>query len=180
MECRRALILAHFGEAAGPGLCAGTCDLCASGASVGAARRDVTQAAQATVRTVRAMDRERTASTTHVVDVLRGALNRAVRDRGHDGLPDHGSLKDWAKHDVCRLVRALVARGALTEETALLYCTKRSVVTRGIDTIKKSRGALEDTAGSLRMKPAPASPPDGKSKSAAPSAPPPLLKIKTL
>ena len=117
MECRRALILAHFGEAAGPGLCAGTCDLCASGASVGAARRDVTQAAQATVRTVRAMDRERTASTTHVVDVLRGALNRAVRDRGHDGLPDHGSLKDWAKHDVCRLVRALVARGALTEET---------------------------------------------------------------
>ena len=71
MECRRALILAHFGEAAGPGLCAATCDLCASGASVGAVRRDVTHAAQATVRTVRAMDRERTASTTHVVDVLR-------------------------------------------------------------------------------------------------------------
>jgi len=71
-------------------------------------------------------------------------------------------------------------QGDLTEETALLYCTKRSVVTRGIDTIKKSRGALEDTAGSLRMKPAPASPPDGKSNAAAPSAPPPLLKIKTL
>ena len=71
-------------------------------------------------------------------------------------------------------------QGALTEETALLYCTKRSVVTRGIDTIKKSRGALEDTAGSLRMKPAPASPPDGKSNAAAATAPPPLLKIKTL
>ena len=71
-------------------------------------------------------------------------------------------------------------QGALTEETALLYCTKRSVVTRGIDTIKKGRGALNDTAGSLRMKPAPASPPDGKSNAAAATAPPPLLKIKTL
>ncbi len=43
-------------------------------------------------------------------------------------------------------------QGVITEETALLYCTKRSVVSRGIDNIKKSRGELTNTAGSLRMK----------------------------
>jgi twitching motility protein PilT len=43
-------------------------------------------------------------------------------------------------------------QGIVTEETALLYCTKRSVVTRGIDGIKKSRGEMSTTAGTLRMK----------------------------
>ncbi len=43
-------------------------------------------------------------------------------------------------------------QGIITEETALLYCTKRSVVSRGIDNIKKERGELNATAGSLRMK----------------------------
>jgi twitching motility protein PilT len=43
--------------------------------------------------------------------------------------------------------------GLITEETALLYCTKKGVVTRKIDFIKKSRGELT-SAGSvdLRMK----------------------------
>jgi twitching motility protein PilT len=43
-------------------------------------------------------------------------------------------------------------QGIITEDTALLYCTKRSVVSRGIDNIKKERGELNATAGSLRMK----------------------------
>lgn len=43
-------------------------------------------------------------------------------------------------------------QGVISEETALLYCTKRSVVARGIDNIKKERGELNATAGTLRMK----------------------------
>ena len=43
-------------------------------------------------------------------------------------------------------------RGFITEETAMLYCTKRSVVTRGIDNIKKVRGEMSNSAGTLRMK----------------------------
>lgn len=43
-------------------------------------------------------------------------------------------------------------QGVISEETALLYCTKRNVVSRGIDNIKKQRGELAATAGSLRMK----------------------------
>src|SRR5437899_540118 len=42
--------------------------------------------------------------------------------------------------------------GKITEETALLYCTKRGPVARGIDNIKKSRGESTTTMSSLRMK----------------------------
>jgi twitching motility protein PilT len=56
-------------------------------------------------------------------------------------------------------------QGIISEEIALLYCTKRSVISRAIDNIKKSRGEMTTTSGSLRMKP-------------APDAAPPVLKIK--
>jgi twitching motility protein PilT len=42
--------------------------------------------------------------------------------------------------------------GTISEETALLYCTKRGPVTRGIDNIKKSRGECTTSIASLRMK----------------------------
>ncbi len=43
-------------------------------------------------------------------------------------------------------------QGKISEETALLYCTKRGPVTRGIDMIKKTRGESTTTMNSLRMK----------------------------
>jgi twitching motility protein PilT len=43
-------------------------------------------------------------------------------------------------------------QGKITEETALLYCTKRGPVMRGIDNIKKTRGESTFNASSLRMK----------------------------
>src|SRR6266851_2273846 len=43
-------------------------------------------------------------------------------------------------------------QGKITEETALLYCTKRGPVTRGIDNIKKGRGESTTTMSSLRMR----------------------------
>ena len=42
--------------------------------------------------------------------------------------------------------------GLITEENALLYCTKRSVVSRGIDNLKKTRGEVTTDVGSLRMR----------------------------
>jgi twitching motility protein PilT len=42
--------------------------------------------------------------------------------------------------------------GIISEETALLYCTKRGPVTRGIDNIKKSRGECTTSIAALRMK----------------------------
>ena len=43
-------------------------------------------------------------------------------------------------------------QGKISEETALLYCTKRGPVMRGIDNIKKSRGEATHSNNSLRMK----------------------------
>ena len=43
-------------------------------------------------------------------------------------------------------------QGKIAEETALLYCTKRGHVTRGIDNMKKARGETTTDIGSLRMK----------------------------
>jgi len=42
--------------------------------------------------------------------------------------------------------------GKITEETALLCCTKRGPVTRSIDNIKKARGECTSNVSSLRMK----------------------------
>jgi twitching motility protein PilT len=44
------------------------------------------------------------------------------------------------------------SEGKITEETALLYCSKRGPVTRGIDLIKKGRGESTTSVNSLRMK----------------------------
>ena len=43
--------------------------------------------------------------------------------------------------------------GAITEETAQLYCSKRGVVTRNIDNIKKQRGEVTSNIGFLKMRP---------------------------
>jgi len=145
VDCRRSIILAHFGEASDPRkTCQRGCDLCCSGAASRAARADVTAAAAAAMRVVRAMAGDKSASVSHVVDVLRGSLTKAVRERGHDRLPDHGvmlrgfggdgnaaaasasssspsslDLKSMFsnKASVARLVRFLVGKGLLREQT---------------------------------------------------------------
>jgi len=40
----------------------------------------------------------------------------------------------------------------ITEETALLYCSKRGIVSRGIDNIKKKRGEASSDYSNLHMK----------------------------
>src|SRR5436190_2861738 len=63
-------------------------------------------------------------------------------------------------------------QGVISEETALLYCTKRGPVTRGIDNIKKTRGESTTTMNSLRMK-------GGRDLgSGTPAAAPATVKIK--
>lgn len=65
--------------------------------------------------------------------------------------------------------------GQITEETALLYCSKRGPVTRGIDNIKKKRGEATTSVANLQLK-------REEDKQIPPSAPPPIpgsLKLKT-
>jgi twitching motility protein PilT len=43
-------------------------------------------------------------------------------------------------------------KGLITEEIAMLYCTKRGVVSRGMDNVKKRRGEAITDVSNLRMK----------------------------
>jgi len=60
-------------------------------------------------------------------------------------------------------------QGLITEDNALLYCTKRSVVSRGIDNQKKARGESTTDVSALRMRSA---------VHGGGAAKPPTLKIK--
>ncbi len=62
--------------------------------------------------------------------------------------------------------------GKISEETALLYCTKRGPVMRGIDNLRKSRGEATHDMSSLRMKTG------QESKAGAPPPIPATLKLK--
>src|SRR5690349_3571385 len=64
-------------------------------------------------------------------------------------------------------------QGRISEETALLYCTKRGPVMRGIDNIKKARGESTHNMNSLRMR----SGQDSRAGTAAPPIPA-TLKLK--
>jgi twitching motility protein PilT len=57
-------------------------------------------------------------------------------------------------------------KGLITEETAMLYCTKRGVVSRGMDNVKKRRGEAITDVSNLRMKLT-----DEAAKTAAPAMP---------
>lgn len=63
-------------------------------------------------------------------------------------------------------------QGVITEETSLLYCTKRGPVSRGIDAIKKKRGETTTDIFNLRMKKG-----EESAKSGPPKAPA-TLKLK--
>jgi twitching motility protein PilT len=59
----------------------------------------------------------------------------------------------------------------ITEETALLYCTKRGVVSRGIDNIKKKRGEAAMNFTKLHMQ-------ESQEKKERPQLQPTVLKLK--
>lgn len=66
-------------------------------------------------------------------------------------------------------------RGQITEESALLYCTKRGVVTRMLDNLKKMRGEAMSDFSDLRMRNTVDTPVAGGSK---PAPVPASLKLK--
>jgi twitching motility protein PilT len=59
--------------------------------------------------------------------------------------------------------------GLITEDTAMLYCTKRGTVTRGMDLVKKTRGENTSSLAGLKMK---------QFAKTTEAAPPPLIKLK--
>jgi ATP-dependent DNA helicase RecQ len=133
--CRRAGLLAHFGEryinatSADRKGC-GACDVCVpdlgSGATAEAAEADVTTQAYKLLSCVKRTGERYGAG--HVVDVLLGSRNERVLGLGHAELSTWGIGKEWAKGQWMDLAAQLTRKGYLAkdEEYGVLSLTEKS------------------------------------------------------
>ncbi|QAY62965.1 DNA helicase RecQ [Xylanimonas allomyrinae] len=112
VECRRAQLLAYFGERH-PGGC-GACDTCLAPPEAW----DGTVAAQKVLSTVLRLARERGQSfgAGQVVDILLGRDTEKIRRFRHQELSVYGVGADLAEGEWRAVVRQLLAQGLLTVE----------------------------------------------------------------
>ena len=93
--------------------------------------------------------------TTRVLFIDGNANDRALYVSGLQyGSPDYEIIEaagsfGWKTFDMA--IMELFEQGLVTEETALLYCTNKGVVTRGLDKIKKIRGETTSSLTGLAL-----------------------------
>ncbi|MDR0431852.1 MAG: DNA helicase RecQ, partial [Bifidobacteriaceae bacterium] len=110
-ECRRAAMLAYFGEQIEP---CGNCDTCLAPPGTW----DGTQAAQKLLSTVVRLDRERRQryGAGQLIDILRAKRTPRVVQQHHDTLSTWGIGQDLSDAEWRAVVRQLLARGDLAIE----------------------------------------------------------------
>ncbi len=108
-SCRRASLLAYFGERIDP---CGNCDVCLNPAE----RVDGSEEARRILRAARQSGEIFGAS--HLVDILRGAETEKIKRFRHDRLESYGTGKDRSAVELRSLIRQLVAAGFLQLDIA--------------------------------------------------------------
>jgi len=103
--CRRAAILAHFGETLGAAC--GNCDTCL----VPAATWDATVAARKALSAI--LRTGQRFGVTHLTDVLLGKPGERITRLGHDRLPTFGVGKELDRKGWGSVFRQLIVRGAV-------------------------------------------------------------------
>ena len=107
--CRRAYLMEYLGEP-WPKTDCGGCDICL----LPREEFDATEIAQKVLSTaIRTGERF---GVNYLVDVLRGANNKAVRDRSHHELPVFGISRDMDSDELKEMVRSLVSNGLLAQQ----------------------------------------------------------------
>jgi ATP-dependent DNA helicase RecQ len=101
--CRRAHLLAYFGEAYPEESCGG-CDACLSPREEFDATIISQKIMSAVVRTGQQF------GINYIIDVLLGAKNRKILERGHDNLSVHGIVDDFSREALRRIITQLVQR----------------------------------------------------------------------
>jgi ATP-dependent DNA helicase RecQ len=111
VECRRAQLLAYFGQRAEP---CGNCDTCLSPPE----SWDGTIPAQKVLSAVFRLDRERRQKfgVGHVVDILLGRTTAKVTQFGHESLTVFGVGAELSEPEWRGVVRQMLAQGLLTVE----------------------------------------------------------------
>jgi ATP-dependent DNA helicase RecQ len=150
VECRRAQLLAYFGEAAAP---CGNCDTCL----VPAQTWDGTVAAQKLLSAVYRLKRERGQQfgAGHIIDILLGKETPKITQNGHASLTVFGIGGELGDGEWRGVVRQLLAQRllavevdhgtlALTAESGEVLSGRRTVLLRREQVIRKS-GRTERT-----------------------------------
>lgn len=106
-RCRRQTMLAYFGEMVER---CGTCDLCEGGAETFDGTIEAQKAMSAVLRTGERF------GTEHLVRLLTGADDEALRRWGHDALPTFGVGRDRGADDWRSIFRQLYATGLISLE----------------------------------------------------------------
>jgi ATP-dependent DNA helicase RecQ len=106
--CRRAALLAYFGDESAAGGGEDCCDRCGGTVAGAPAPADT---AGAVLRAVD--DTAGSVGRTRLAQILRGSRARALTAAGHDRLPSYGALAGLTERDVLAGVDDLVARGTL-------------------------------------------------------------------
>jgi ATP-dependent DNA helicase RecQ len=104
--CRRAALLAYFGEDYGRGSCA-SCDVCLGQGSLADITEDAHKLLSAVARTGERY------GASYVIDVLRGEATEKVEERGHSSLSVFGLGRGVAKQEWMAFTRQLAALGYL-------------------------------------------------------------------
>ena len=107
--CRRAYLMEYLGES-WPGTDCGGCDICL----LPREEFDATEIALKILST--AIRTGQRFGVNYLVDVLRGAGNKAVRTRGHHELSVFGVARDIDSDRLRELVRMLVSKGLLAKQ----------------------------------------------------------------
>jgi ATP-dependent DNA helicase RecQ len=167
-RCRRARILAHFGERRA-GLPCGSCDVCApESAALVEAEEDVTVQAYKLLSCVKRTGERFGAG--HVADVLVGSRNDRLLGLGHANLSTYGIGKEWPRDRWMELARALTRKGYLAkdEEFGVLRLTEkayeamreRKLVAAALPQARQSRKrrGAEPSLGAFEPRTAPGSP----------------------
>ncbi|WP_300542432.1 DNA helicase RecQ [Maricaulis sp.] len=131
-RCRRLALLAYFGEP--DGRACGNCDTCLDPPELVDATREAQMLMSAIARTGQRF------GAAHIVDVVRGADTRRIRERGHDRLPTHGVGADRPKSFWQGLVRQCLAGGYLDLDIEGFGALK---LTAAGDHVLKGRAQLE-------------------------------------
>ncbi|KEP69742.1 ATP-dependent DNA helicase RecQ [Thioclava dalianensis] len=133
-ECRRVKLLRYFGESAAP---CGNCDLCDTPPELFDGTQAVRKALSAALRT------EERFGAGHLIEILLGASNDRITQRGHDKLPTFGIGRDMSRPQWQALFRQMMGHDLMRPDAArhgALVMTKRAhPILRGEESITLRR-----------------------------------------
>ena len=168
-DCRRVRLLSYFGEASTP---CGNCDNCISPPALD----DATESARKLLSCIYRVQQSSGMAfgAGHIMDILRGKVTEKVTQYGHDKLSTFGIGADLGETQWRALMRQLIAREAITVDSAHFNTLHLADAARAIlkgETPVWLRHASEKTASARRSRgsksAATATAPDGQPLSLA-------------